>query len=350
MARFFNGLFGSSQNTQPPATSLRVNSSLQGVPVALILGGANRVAGNLLDYFNFNYQNAPQAQGGKGGVFSPGSGKGNSGQYVYFTSFILGLCEGPIAAITGIWMSGNVEELPNTGETSELNWGLNYTFACELFLGDYAQTAWGYTEAVDPAHALAYRGIATANFGNFPLGSSTSLPNLTFQVESTNSGNVVPGQPDGDVSIAFSDFLTNVHWGVGLPSFRLGSLSSWQQYCIALGFGVSPVLASSTEAASVLNDLTAATDAAACWQDGTLTVVPYGDATVTAGAVTPSIETYVVPTGPTYPNPPNPDLEYPLLTVSFAGRFVSDGGVTYESGAPLARVTSYAPTGVAGSG
>src|SRR5579872_7230946 len=103
MARFITGLFGSKQ-TQPPATALRVNTSLQGVPIALVLGGANRIAGNLLDYFNFHYQNAP-TQGGKGGLFAAGTGKGNSGQYIYFVSFILGFCEGP-CGISAIWMNG----------------------------------------------------------------------------------------------------------------------------------------------------------------------------------------------------------------------------------------------------
>lgn len=347
MARFFSGLFGSNKQTQPPATSLRINTSMQGVPIALILGGANRVAGNLIDYFNLYYQNAPSSSGaGKGGSFTAGTGKGNSGQYIYFVSFILGICEGP-AGIGGVWMNGNGEALPPPGGTSELDWGGIGTFACEFSDGDYAQEPWGFIEVIAPAYALSYRGICTANFGNFPLGSSTSLPNLTFLVISTNNGNVVPGQPDGDVSIALSQFLTNPYWGVGFPSLRLGSLTAWQQYAIALGFGVSPVLASSTQAASVLNDLIAATNAAACWQDGQLTVVPYGDAAVTAGEVSLSVETYQVPSDP---NPVNPSLDFPQITVSFAGTFAGDAGVTYQSGAALTRVTTYAPTGAIYSG
>ena len=63
MARFFTGLFGSKKQTSPPATSLRLNTSLQGVPIALLLGGGQRIAGNLIDYFGFNYINAPTSGG-----------------------------------------------------------------------------------------------------------------------------------------------------------------------------------------------------------------------------------------------------------------------------------------------
>ncbi len=110
------------------------------------------------------------------------------------------------------------------------------------------------------------------------------------------------------------------------------------------------MLASSTQAAAFCNDLASATNAAACWQNGQLTVVPYGDAAVTAGQVSSSVESYQVPTGPTYPGNSNTRLEYPQIVVSFSGSFAGDGGVTYQSGEALNRVTAYAPTGVAGSG
>ena len=350
MARFFSGLFGNSKQTQPPATSLRVNSALQGVPIALILGGASRLAGNLMDYFNFFYQNAPSSQGGKGGAFAAGTGKGNSGQYVYFASFLVGICEGP-CGLSSIWMNGTPEAIPPTEQGSLLDWGGIGTFSSTFFPGDYNQAEWSFTETAAASHALAYRGICYVGFGNFPLGSSTSLPNLTFQISSTTNGfNVIPGQPDGDVTIALTQFLTNTYWGVGFPAQRLGALTQWQQYCKALGLAVSPVLASSTQAASVCNDLTTATNAAPCWQDGQLTVVPYGDAAVTAGEVSASVEHYQVPTGPTYPNGSGGTLDYPQITVSFAGSFAGDGGVAYQSGSALTRVTSYAPTGIAGTG
>jgi hypothetical protein len=68
---------------------ISVNTSMQGAPIALILGGSNRLAGNLIDYSGFNYQNAPQSGRGKGGVAS--IGKGRSGNYDYFASFVIGV-------------------------------------------------------------------------------------------------------------------------------------------------------------------------------------------------------------------------------------------------------------------
>ena len=344
MARFLTGLFGSNQQTSPPATSLRVNTSLQGVPIALLLGGSNRLAGNLIDYYGFNYQNVPSSGGGKGGLTS--GGKGQSGNYNYFASFLIALCEGS-TGLTGMWIGGTPAPVPNGGVE---NWD-SFNYDAEGFYGDYSQVSWGYTDALQPGHALGYRGICYAAFGNFPLGSATSLPNFTFEcISSANSSNFVPGQPDGDPSIALTAFLTNRYYGLGFPAARLGSLANWQSYCRALGFGVSPVVASAIAASSFVNDLAMATNAAPCWQDGAFTLVPYGDAAVTAGAVSAITETHVVPADQSGTDSSGNPLDFPLVVVSFFGQFAGDRGVTYQSGVALAPVSSYAPTGYAGTG
>ena len=349
MARFLNYLFGPIKPTQGPATALRVNTALQGVPIALLLGGQMRFAGNLVDYYGFYGQNAPAAGGGKGGVAGGGS-KGNSGNYNYYATFIQAFCQGPIAAFGAIWLGGN-----NLGPGSPVAVnapGAAYTPAYfESFLGDYAQQPWGFTEAADPSHALNYRGLAYFGWESFPLGGSTAIPNITVEVISTNSGNVIPGQPDGDASVALASYLTDANFGVGFPALRLGSLANWQSYCASLGFAVSPLLASATAASAFVNDIAAATDAAPCWQDGSFTIVPYGDAPASLGGIQQSAETYEVPTGPTaYDTATLTTLQFPRINVSFYALLTADLGVTYGSGAPLQRVGSYAPTGVSGSG
>jgi Putative phage tail protein len=351
MARFFTGLFGGAQQTQPPATALRVNTSLQGVAIALVLGGLTRVAGNLIDYFGFQYKNGPSA-GGKGGIGQL-FGKGQSGKE-YYVSFLLALGEGPINVIERIWVNGNAYGT-NVGATTTQVIGplnsANETAPFEVFYGDYAQAPWGFLEAflVNPfgytsgtlgGRALAYRGIAYLGFENWPLGSSPALPNITVEVCSDNINNTVIGQPDGDPSLVTSAVLTNQYFGVGFPSFRLGDLSLYKSYCAAVGFGVSPAIASSTQCAAFLNDLFEATNSAPCFEDGALTVVPYGDAAITAGAVQATTETYVVP-----PDPAANALYYPKLQVSQYATFAGDRGVTYQSGAPLAAVATYAPSG-----
>jgi Putative phage tail protein len=352
MARFFTGLFGGQQQTQAPATSLRVNTSLQGVPIPLVLGGLCRVAGNLIDYFGFEYKNGPTT-GGKGGIGQL-FGKGQSSKE-YYVSFLLALCEGPINVINAIWVNGNrygtVEGQVATQILGPLN-ANNESVDFEVLYGDYAQQPWSFTEAflLNPFgytpssgvnRALSYRGIAYLGFANYPLGGSPVVPNITVEVASNNINNTVIGQPDGDPSIVFSEVLTNVYFGLNFPAFRLGDLSLYKSYCAAIGFGVSPAISSSTKAAAFLNDLTGATNSAACWQDGELTIVPYGDAAVTAGAVQVTTETYVVPADPLPPNA----LDYPSLQVSQYATFAGDAGVTYLSGTKLVPVSIYAPTG-----
>jgi hypothetical protein len=331
MARFLTGLFGSNKPTQPPATSLRVNTSLQGAPIPLLLGGQQRLGGNLIAYFQFFFQNTPPSGGGggKGGVFGSG-GKGQGGNVNYFVSVIIGIAEGPdIAGLGNIWVNGSLNKFPPGNEQ------------LAFFAGDYAQPPWGYALAVDPPVALPYRGLAYAGFSNYPLGSSPSLPNFTFELISTNSG-FLPGQPDGDPTVALTRFLTSPFYGIGFPPARLANLaagpSSWQAYCRAIGFAVSPVIASPVTASSVANDLVTATNSNACWQDGQLTVVPYGDSPVQVGQVATIAETHVVP-APAVPG------SWSFITVGNNGSFVADDGVTYQSGVRLQGVGTFvAPT------
>ena len=320
---------------------LRVNTSLQGVARAILLGGGQRLAGNLVDYFGFNYQNAPTSGGGKGGIAS--AGKGQSGNYNYFASIVIGLCEGPIDFINQMWIGGTPQVDPVVGGAEQIY--NNFFYEAEQFAGDYAQVGWNYAQANNPSHALGYRGLCYAAFGNFPLGSSPTLPNFTFEVISLNGGNIVSGQQDGRPDLALTSFLTDPNYGLGFPSNRLGSLSIWENYCIALGFGVSPVIASPIAASSFVDDITMATNSAPCWQDGQFTIIPYGDASVTAGAITAITETHVVPTDQEGTDGSGNPLDFPQIPVSFFATFAGDAGVTYQSGGALQKVGTYAPTG-----
>ena len=346
MARILTGLFG-AKPVSPPATALRVNTSLQGPPIALLLGGAQRLAGNVIDYFNFWYQNNSSGAGHKGGI-GAAVGKGQTGSYNYYTSFIIGICEGPIAYFSDMWIGGSPQNIPAAGQGQYVALG-NYFYFAENFVGDLSQLPWGTTEVEAPSHALAYRGIATANFANFPLGSSPALPNLTFEVVSNNRG-ALPGQPDGHASVALTSLLTDPNFGLSFPSFRLDAMATWQSYCVALGMAVSPAIASSVAASSVINDLAAATNSAPCWQDGVFTVIPYGDAAVTAGEILTSQETYTVPADQEGVDDAGTPLDFPHIAISFIGQFSGDLGVSYQSGGALTKISSYAPNGYAYQG
>src|SRR5690349_21780952 len=95
---------GNRVNTpNPPATSLRVQSSVLGGAKA-VGWGQTRIAGNLLWYDGFTaipHTTQSGNAGGKG-VVGGGGGKGggsSSTTYTYTVGVLFGLCEGPISAV-----------------------------------------------------------------------------------------------------------------------------------------------------------------------------------------------------------------------------------------------------------
>lgn len=326
MGRSFTGLFSPrGKLASAPATALRAQSSIYALPIPILLAGQQRFGSVLIWYgglFSVN-ESTPGAGGGKGGFFQ-GNGQGQS-QY-YYASIDFALCEGPIAGVQAIW--------PHTKPKLLNDWASSFTtsavaVSATVFLGSYSQGTWGYLDAKRPDQSLANRGLAHVGVTNYPLGPSAQLPNVNWEPYATNSYLSGPnGLPDGDPSIAISDFLTNVHWGVGFPSARLGSLTLYQQYCLANGLLVSPALAAQVQANSFLTDLLAATNTLARWSGGVLTLIPYGDQAVYTGQAQTAIEARTIPvTGAVQ------------LTANHAATFISDGGAVFTiSGNPLTLV------------
>jgi Putative phage tail protein len=159
-------LFGGSRvnSKTPPATSLRVQTSLNGTPIPIV-HGRQRVACNLLDYLNFQYHGSGSGKGGgKGGI--TGGGKGSSTTY-YTADIVAGLCEGPIGAVGMVWASQSIETLAYSGLSYEA--------------GAPAQGAYGWLAAYG-GHDIGYSWLATVGGASFILGASPTLPNLTFEV------------------------------------------------------------------------------------------------------------------------------------------------------------------------
>ena len=318
--RLITGQLG-AKTTSPPATALRISTSLQGIPIALLLAGQMRMSVNILDYWAFNsLSSSSSGGGGKGG----GGGSANT---QYYVSFIAAVCEGPVASFGTIYTNGSI--------------GLGTNSGAQDFNGTYNQ---GPSSAASFfGHTLSYRGIVNVAVSQLALGSSSTLPQINVAPLSTNNG-FVPGQPDGDPSIGMATLLTNPYWNLGFPPARLNldlgpnfamtlvpsanpvDPTSWRSYCKALGFGVSWPIAASVQASSALGDVVTATNSAACWQDGQLTVVPYGDTGVQQGAVTPITETYEIPVTST---------DAPVIVVGNKGTFVANQKVAYGNGVPL---------------
>ncbi len=269
-------LFGqkSSVTAAQPSSGLRIQTSQQGV-VKPIVWGQTRIAGNIIwygDFFSVAVQN-PQSGGGKGGS-AGGGGKGQQGgnSYEYFVSVAIGLCEGPIADVTGCWNNKSHDTAAH--------------FGFSKFLGGYSQTAWGYLASLHPSQALNYRGLSYAAAQGFALGQNDALPQLGWEVLSIIA-NAIPGNTSADPKDVTVDFLTNSKYGVGFPAARLDTaLTSYSAYCRALGLVVSPALVEQKEASAFLNDLFAATNSSPRWSGGILSVVPWGDTAITANGVT----------------------------------------------------------------
>jgi hypothetical protein len=181
-------------------TGVQIQTSSNVVPIAIIYG-TNRLAPNVI--WTGGFYAIPQRQkgGGKGG------GGGVSG-YTYYTSFLMGVCEGPI----------------NNYDVTFLNqqylFGLYGSGLEQATGGSTPQAPWGYLQAFFPGQALGYNGLAYVGAFNYNLGSSPNLPQFSFVISGITSiwtGNVVNGA-DSDPALIIQDFLTNAQYGVHFPA------------------------------------------------------------------------------------------------------------------------------------
>lgn len=294
MGRYITGLFSArGKQAQAPASSLRIQTSVFGQPIPLILGGQMRMPANLIWYGGFQAVggSSPGGGGGKGGIFGT-QGAGSGGQQPnYYANVMFGLCEGPITTIAGVWLGGAEVGIAQWGAA---NSSTAISVDIEVFVGTPTQTAWGFLAARFPLQALPYRRIAYVGSANWPCGNDPTLQQIQWEVRSTNSY-VNPDIPDGLASVALTSFLTDANYGLGFPSNRLGTLAVWANYCLATGLLVSPTITTQIAASSFVNDLLAATNSNARWSSGVLDVVPYGDQPITVGEIQQATEARTIP-------------------------------------------------------
>ncbi|MGH6834928.1 MAG: phage tail protein [Methylocella sp.] len=257
-------------------TGLQIQTSSNAVPIALLYG-VNRLAPNAI--WTGGFYAIPQYQkgGGKGG------GHGQLQGYTYYTSFLLGLCEGPINGYDVTFLN------------QQWLWGLYGTGLEQATGGATPQAPWGYLQAFFPGQALGYNGLAYVGAFNFNLGSSPNLPQFSFVLSGITgvnnsiwAGNVVNGA-DSDPALIIQDFLTNAQYGVLFPAASIDATtllgasgdSSYQTYCRASYLALSPVLTNQEAANSILARWLQLTNTAAVWSGGKLKFIPYGDTPVT---------------------------------------------------------------------
>jgi len=264
---------GSNAKQQRAVGSLQFQTSQAGGVIPLIYG-TTKVSPNLLDYDDFIATPSKQAGGkGKGG----GGGKGGGQQYMYSASFIMGICQGPIAGLGLAWWDKNIGTVAGLPSISSIN------------LGADGQTIDPYWSSAHPAKAIGYSATATIVFANYQLGNTATLPNFNFEVFGVGAGisGASPNGYDANPAQIVSDFLTNPRYGANFPAANLDpamtsdAASSYANYCAAVGLFLSPLLDQQQEAQQSLADITKVTNSAIVWSGAQLKIVSYGDHPVT---------------------------------------------------------------------
>ena len=146
--------------------TLRITSATEGAVIPRLYGRM-RMGGNIIWATDFREETKTTTQGGgKGG----GGGKVKTTEYLYYASFAVALCEGPITGIGRIWADGNPMDL------SGVTW--------RWYPGDEAQTADPFIAAkMGAASTPAYRGTAYVVFEELALSTyGNRLPQLSFEV------------------------------------------------------------------------------------------------------------------------------------------------------------------------
>jgi hypothetical protein len=263
-------LFGGGQTiatAETPLSAFNIQSSIYGSPVP-ILYGRNRVPANLIDYDDFKAipHTTSQSAGGKGG----GGVTSTNTTYTYVTSFLAGLCEGPIASINAFW-----KDKTYTGSAAIFN----------RFLGTTSQTAWSTWSTKHPSKALAYRGLVYVAAADYDLGNSASLGNHSFDITGRlpYSAGTIDGANPNDV---ITDYLTNVTYGSGFPAAMLGSWTQYSNWCIANNVFLSPFYDTQQEARQAITDLMLLTNSGVFFSEGLLKIAPFSDTAATANTVT----------------------------------------------------------------
>jgi hypothetical protein len=149
----------------PRLDTLRVTSSTEGAVIPRLYGRM-RIGGNIVWATDFREETRTTRQGGgKGGGPSV-----RTTEYLYYASFAVALCEGPITGIGRVWADGKPMDLAGV------------TWRC--YPGDEAQQADPFMAAkMGAATTPAYRGTAYVVFEELPLERfGNRLPQVSFEV------------------------------------------------------------------------------------------------------------------------------------------------------------------------
>jgi hypothetical protein len=261
---------------KPAYSGIQIQSSSSALPVPLHWGMA-RGSPNLLDYQDFRAIKHKEKQGKGFGTTTT--------TYTYSATVLLALCEGEIAGVARAWK--------DQGTDADYS-----SFGFTLFTGTTPQTPWGYMTTAHPSHALGYPGTAYLAGANYDLGASATLPAHSFEIQGLLYNSQVGGEGDADPALVVQDFLTTSQYGALFPAVYLDTAqllstpaatttgdATYQTYCRAMGFGISPALTEQEEAQETLSRWALVTNTAPVWTGYSLALIPHGDEELTGNGV-----------------------------------------------------------------
>jgi hypothetical protein len=262
----------------PTIGSLRYNTSQAGSPI-FICYGTQRVSVNLLEFWNFQGSGG-SSPGGKG-FGSSGGKKGSNAQYSVDVAF--GICQGPVGFTGSIYGDDGLNRIwANGGVAFGLgNAGLNGYAGAD---GQSPDPVFASSDVNQPV--IGYSGTCYVTGTPLNLGSSSALPDISFEITGLEAGTAGPSFPD-DVrpDLIVDDLLTNPRYGAGFPAANLdsgSSLAEWGNYCQAAQMAMSLLLDRQQPAARWIEEMTDLTVSAVVWSGTLLKIIPYGDQPLSA--------------------------------------------------------------------
>ena len=244
---------------------IQINQSIYGKPYVLAYGQV-RLSPTLLWYGDFKGTPHQQSGGGKGG------GGGQTTSYTYSAAMIMGLCEGPITSAPTSYV-----DRASIADHTTLGWS--------LALGSAGQGVWSYLTTNHPTQAIGYDHTAYVFGGPFQLGSSAAVPNSSFEIVALLSNATYGG--DAAPAAIIADYCTDPNHSANFNSLAtLTGPNSYDTYCQAMGFFLSPVEKTQRTAADFLKEIVQITNSFAVWSGSQLKIIPYGDQAVTGNGVT----------------------------------------------------------------
>jgi hypothetical protein len=156
----------------PRLHDLKVQSSAHGAMLPLVYG-TMRIAGNVIWSADLEEQVVTESTSASGGKGGGGSVTSTTRSYLYFASFAVGLCAGPIASVERVWANGTLVH----DDTSSL-------LDMIVYLGGETQAPDDRIEsALGVGFVPAYRGMAYAVISRLNLSEyGNQIPNLQFEV------------------------------------------------------------------------------------------------------------------------------------------------------------------------